>query len=178
MKEVLIDTETTGLNHKKNGLYQVSGYIFINGKKKESFDIKMKPLATDVIDINGEKIKTSFVSNYYGYKKFISILSKYVDKYNPKDKFDLIAYNSKFDENFLREWFIRNGDNYFGSFFDKGSYCIMQKVKWSLKKHGIKLKNYKLSTVCEFYKIPFDDNKLHDSMYDVKLLTLLYKKII
>ena len=56
----------------------------------------------------------SYPAMGYVYGQFTAILNKYVDKYNKQDKFFLACYNNaSFDNQFLRAWFLQNGDKYF-----------------------------------------------------------------
>ena len=57
-----------------------------------------------------------FVEPIKVYKSIVNIFSKYIDKFDKKDKFHFIGYNSQaFDFPFLRYWFKKCGDIYFGS---------------------------------------------------------------
>lgn len=162
MKLCFIDTETTGLNHYKDRIWQISGRIRIDGKNKETFNITNKRSEKDL------------------YKEFISILNKYVDKFNKSDKLFMVAYNSRFDENFIRSMFDRNKNKFYGSYFYNPSICTMQMASlYFLKRPKIKRPDsFKLSEVCKYFKIPFDDNKAHDALYDSNANQKLYNRLI
>lgn len=125
MKVVFFDLETTGTLVNKHGIHQISGMIVIDGEVKETFDFKVQPNpkaeivqeALDVAGVTKEQI-LSYPAMGYVYGQFTAILNKYVDKYNKQDKFFLAGYNNaSFDNQFLRAWFLQNGDKYFGSYF-------------------------------------------------------------
>lgn len=80
------------------------------------------------------------------YKQFVDLLSKYVDRYNKKDKFFLAGYNiASFDNSFLRAWFIQNGDKYFGSWFWLHRIFLRNVLKWRIsnreqwRKHSVSM---------------------------------------
>jgi len=124
------DLETTGTKFWKNGIHQISGAIVIDGQVKEFFDFKVRPNESALIDdealkignVSLEQIK-AYPSMKEVYSKIITMLSKYVDKFNKKDKFHLAGYNNaSFDNPFFRAFFVQNNDFYFGSWF--WSDCI------------------------------------------------------
>lgn len=43
MKLLFFDLETTGTNHGRNGIHQISGQVVIDGIVKESFDFHVQP---------------------------------------------------------------------------------------------------------------------------------------
>ena len=102
------DLETTGLKFWKNGIHQISGSIVINGEIKESFDFKVRPNESSIIDDEALKIGNvtkeqimAYPSMKEVYSKLIVLLSKYVDKFDKKDKFHLVGYNNaSFDNPF------------------------------------------------------------------------------
>jgi len=133
MKQLFFDLETTGVEPEKNGIHQLSGIIVIDGDKKEEFDIRIRPAeglviedaALEVSGVTREQI-ASYQSEKEALKQFIGILSRYVDRFNTKDKFFLTGYNNaSFDNKFLRAFFTRNNDKYFGSWFWSNSIDVM-----------------------------------------------------
>lgn len=133
MKQLFFDLETTGVDHKIHGIHQLSGWVVINGKAIEEFDIKMQPFHHR--EINPEALKVASITEAelagymkpeHAYYQFTHLLSKYVSKFNKTDKFFLAGYNNaSFDNQFLREWFLHNGDMYFGSWFWPNSLDVM-----------------------------------------------------
>jgi DNA polymerase-3 subunit epsilon len=182
-KQIFIDVETTGVDPIQHGLVQVAGAIVIDGKLKESFNYFMCPpsdktfevRALEVIGMDMKKIET-FQSSAKAYSEFHSMLRRYVNKYDKTDKFHFIAYNSPFDVGFIRQWFLDNLDKYFGSMFWTPDICVMRLAGHYLQDQREKLKNFKLSTVCEFLDIKAD-GKLHDAMIDIELTMRLYGSI-
>jgi len=120
-----------------------------------------------------EEIKT-FPDPHQIYQELISILEKYVDRYDTSDKFNNGGYNSKFDMEFLKQYFIKNEDPYFGSWFNYRSIDPLH-LLYLLDGIGhVSLPDYKLETVCKHHKIP---TKAHDALSDITATRELTKYI-
>lgn len=180
MKLIFIDVETTGLNEKNNAIIQLAGIIRIDGKIKKRFNYKMQPHKDATIDVNEQLAMRYRTKQETGFKKFKALLEEYVNPYNKKDKFYFVAYNSKFDEKFMRAWFLRNDCKYYGSYFWNPSCDVMQLAIRGLMRSGKRheLDNMKLGTVCKYYGIKVKENDLHDAAYDIKITKDLYNKIV
>ena len=112
------------------------------------------------------------------YTELISILEKYVDKYNRMDKFHLVGYNNAtFDNQFLRGFFMQNEDNYFGSWFYADSLDVYVLASMHLISEREKLQNFRQSTVARYLGIEVDESKLHDAKYDISICYEIFKKI-
>lgn len=173
MKIIYIDTETTGVNPKVNAVIQIAGTISVPGKS-EDFDIRIAPRPEARIDEgamarNGTTLEQmkSYPSSADSYKQFISLLSKYVDRYDRNDKLYFVGYNSSFDADFIREWFVQNNDEYFASWFWNPTLDVMQLVAFHLIGRRHELANFKLGTV---YKYLFgeDFENAHEAGSDIK----------
>ena len=185
MKRFYYDLETTGLSYWKNGIHQIAGFIEIDGIIEETIDYRVKPVDGAVIVPEALKVGNvteDDVMNYphmgLVYTELISIMKKYIDKFNKKDKFHLVGYNNRqFDDPFLRAWFTQNHDKYFGSWFWSDSIDVMVLASDHLaKKRGL-MENFKLMTVAKEMGIEVDDDKLHDGLYDIGLTRDIHKII-
>ena len=183
MKLVFFDLETTGTNPGKNGIHQISGMVEIDGVEKEHFNFNVQPnpkavieeQALEVAGVTREQVM-SYPAMSEVYKQFVAMLGKYVDKFNKRDKFFLVGYNNAaFDNQFLRGFFLQNGDNYFGSWFWANSIDVMVLASHHLAERRHEMENFKLSTVAKFMGINVDDNSLHDADYDIYLTKEIYK---
>lgn len=182
MKILFFDSETTGTDPKANGIHQLSGQVVIDGQVKESFDIKMHPIMGDLIEDKALEVSgvtredlAGYPAAIDGFCQFKGILSRYVRKFDKTDKFFLAGFNNAhFDNQFLREWFIKHGDMYFGSYFWSNSIDVMVLATQYLLKHRHRMVNFKLMTVAEALGIKIDHSKLHDAMYDIYLTQLVY----
>jgi DNA polymerase-3 subunit epsilon len=176
------DLETTGTKFWKNGIHQISGAIVIDGVVKERFNFKVCPNSSAVIEEDALKVaNVSFelIMSYPPmndvYKQIITMLSKYVDKFNKKDKCHLIGYNNaSFDNLFFRAFFVQNNDNYFGSWFWSDSIDVMVLASHKLMKVRDKMTDFKQSTVAKYVGIEVDESKLHDAEYDIDICMKLF----
>ena len=185
MKRFFFDCETTGLNPAKNGIHQISGIIEIDGIERETFNFKVCPnpkavIEQEALDIAGvtEMQILAYPKMEIVYKQLIEMLSKYVDKFDKKDKFTLVGYNNcSFDNQFLRGFFLQNNDNYFGSWFWSNSIDVMVIASEFLEPVRSEMVDFKLKTVAKQMGIEVDEKKLHDALYDVELTKMILDRI-
>lgn len=185
MKLLYFDLETTGVKYWKNGIHQISGIIEIDGIIKDEFNYLVRPYEKAIIEPEAMtigKVTEQQICLYPPMKeihsKLLFKLGKYVSKFDTKDKFFLVGYNnSSFDNNFLRAFFVQNGDNYFGSYFWSNSIDVMVLASQYFIKKRVSMENFKLHTVAKHCRIDIDEKKLHDATYDILLTREIYKKI-
>jgi len=181
-KLFFLDLETTGVLYWKNGIHQISGCIQIDGEVKESFDFKVKPNPSAIIELEALKVAGVTIDEVNQYEdmklvhsKITAMLSKYVDKFSKTDKFHIVGYNNaSFDNSFFRAFFTQNGDNYFGSWFWSDSIDCMVLASNKLRKVRSQMENFKLMTVAKQLGIEVDKSKLHDAEYDIYLTREIY----
>lgn len=182
MKLVFFDLETTGTTPGKHGIHQISGQIVIDGVVKESFDFHVQPNPKALIEEEALKVGgvtreqiLAYPPMQQVYQEFVAMLGKYVDKFNKKDKFFLVGYNNAaFDNQFLRGFFLQNGDVYFGSWFWSNSIDVMVLASAYLATRRPEMENFKLSTVAKTLDIVVNDDSLHDAMYDIELTKAVF----
>lgn len=182
IKRIFLDTETTDTNMATAGLWQI-GAIIECGKRIEEVNLKFDIFEGDSVDpkaleLNGitlDKI-ASFDDPAECHKKFLNILDKYVDKYDKKDKFQVFAYGAEFDSTILRNWFWKNEDDYFGSWFFHPWIDVMNMAATILQEKRKELQNFKLGTVAEYFEIK-RDGSFHDALFDAHVCRDLYNKL-
>jgi len=181
-KLMFFDLETTGINSEKNGIHQISGQIVIEGEVKETFDFKVQPgadaeidqAALDIAGVTKEQVM-SYPPMKDVYSELVAMLAKYVDKFDKSDKLFLAGYNNVgFDNQFLRNFFLKNKDNYFGSWFWSNSIDVMVLASQYLIDRRVGMENFKLLSVAKAFDIAIDDEKLHDATYDIYLTKSIY----
>jgi DNA polymerase-3 subunit epsilon len=152
--------------------------------KLESFDFKMCPKSLESADEKALKIGGVTRDRLKMYKpsiemfvKFKEMLDKYVSRFDKKDKLHFAAYNSPFDEKFVRSWFRNHGDNYYGSYFWVPSIDVMTLAGARLLNRRPSMKNFKLATVVETLGIAVIQGLLHDAIYDVYVTLEVFKKL-
>jgi len=181
-KVFYFDTETTGLDSHQNDIIQLAYLVEIDGEVKEKGNLFMQPFRYDTISqealaINKRTIEEikKFPEPRVIYVQIKSLLSKYVDRYNKSDKFIPAGYNVRFDIDFLQQFFIKNGDKYFGAFFDYHFIDPMPIINCLNYKGSMKLQNAKLITACEFLGIKIE---AHDALSDIEATRECLKKLI
>ena len=182
MKKILyFDTETTGLDPLKNGIIQFSGIIEIDNKVEEEFNFKIRPFETDEINsealevnnVTKDQLKT-FPTAEKSYILIEKLFNTYIDRYDSTDKFSPAGYNVRFDLEFLSKYFTKNNNIYFGSYCNWRSIDALSLLYFLDYIGYLKLENYKLNTVCDYFKIPI---KAHDAMSDIKATRNLIIKL-
>ena len=182
MKLLFFDLETTGTLVNKHGIHQMSGFIVIDGEIKEKFNLHVRPnpmaqidpAALEVAGVTEAQIK-AYPPMEQVYAGFVDKLSQYVDRYNKKDKFFLVGYNNaSFDNQFLRAWFIQNGDKFFGSWFWANCIDVMVMATPYLADRRAEMENFKQGTVAKTLGIAIDESKLHDALYDIEVCKAIY----
>lgn len=174
--------ETTGVKPHRNGIHQIGGIIDIDGQERERFNFNVRP--NPRCEIEDEALKVGGVTKEQimayppmeeVYAKFVGMLSRYVSKYDKKDKFYLVGYNNaSFDNAFLRGFFLQNNDKYFGLWFWPNCMDVYVMVTPLLFDLRPTIENVKLMTVAKAMGLEVDDSKLHDATYDIELTRSLY----
>lgn len=184
-KILFYDLETTGLKYDKNGIHQFSAIVDIDGDVKEVINLKMKPFDSDICDEQALQIANvtkddigKYPSAHDQKKSIDELLARYVSKYDKCDKFHLSGYNNaSFDNQFLRAFFDKCGDKYFGSYFWSDTIDVMSLSSYKLQNKRHLLDNFKLKTVAAFVGLEVDETRLHDALYDVELTRKIYYKL-
>jgi DNA polymerase III alpha subunit (gram-positive type) len=194
-KLLFIDVETTGVNPERNGLIQISGCVQLGNEVRESFDFFVRPFPQDEIEsaalevtgINPRQFLPADHPDHLAvpgqhfenpkeiFERLATMFAKYVDKFDKTDKFQLVGYNAhSFDMPFLRRFWEKNGDRFFGSWF--WYPCLDVMLVWAqiLQPVRAELSNFKLATVARHCGINVDDRRLHDSQYDIELTRELW----
>lgn len=184
-KEILTDVETTGLDKKKHAIWSLSGIIKINKEVVEEFDYRIRPHETALIDdkalqVTGVTLGDLDTYEAHGrvYSIFESMLKKYVNPYDKSDKFIFKGYNADFDAGFIREFFLLNGNKFYGSYFFFPNYDIMQLALIALSDVRHELPNFKLSTVARYLGVSVNESSLHSSKYDIEVTEQVEKKCL
>lgn len=185
MKLLYLDLETTGVCYWLNCIHQIAGIIEIDGVEMERFEWNVMPhpaarVETEALAVSGLTVEDlsgfTYFEQQYVHAEIVKMLAKYVDKFNSKDKFFIVAYNgASFDMNFFRAFFKQCGDSYFGSWF--WSVCIdpMILAGQYLITERSGMENFKQGTVAKQFGIEVLEERLHDAIYDVEILRSIYK---
>lgn len=179
-KILYFDVETTGLDPVRHDIIQLAGIIVADGAEEE-FEFKIQAVhpenaSQEALDVHHYTLEdiAQFTPAREAYNQFTALLSKYVNKFDKNDKFTPAGYNVRFDIDFLNNFFKKNDDQYYGSFFNwkpADPLPILHFLDYCGK---IKLPNYKLTTVCEHYGIEI---QAHDALSDIRATREVIKRI-
>lgn len=179
------DTETTGVDWKKNSIIQLSGVLDKNGEVLEEFDFKVRPhpkakIEESALQANGhDKFHIMLYPDMREVlQDLITLLKKYIDPYDPKNKIHLCGFrNSGFDDNFLRMFFVLCNNKSFGSYFWSDSIDVSCMASDYLREIRHTMPSFKLHRVARTLGLKVDKDKLHNSMYDTRLTRAVYYRI-
>jgi DNA polymerase III subunit epsilon len=153
----------------------------IDGEMREAFDWKVRPLRGDMVSpeackVTGVTIEQmrEFPEAPAVFAQLLALLNRYVDKFNKKDKFFFVGFNSTFDDDFLRRFWEKNGDAYYGSWFWWPSIDVAVLAANKLGDARAEMPNFKLTTVAEYMAIKAEGSA-HDAGYDIELTRKLYE---
>ena len=184
IKKAFLDTETSGLNPKLSAILEIGCILEVNGKIVEEFVIECSPFKDDIIDdkaLEVNKIKKEDLYNRMpprkAHQEFIQKLGCHINRFAKTDKFFFIGYNSTFDYQFLRAFFTKNDDKFFGSYFFYPSIDVAVLAAMHLMNDRYKMTNFKQTTVCTEMGIEVDMEAAHSALYDANLVKSLYNKL-
>ena len=177
---IVFDTETTGLNHKKDHILELACVEVVDfGLTGKTFHIYIKPRVfvpkkvQEINHINYDDFKKYW--EYYNLDTKIQ-LQNFLD-FVGEDSY-LVAHNATFDY-----YFINSELRYWGlpELSSDRFRCTLRITKKLFKTKGIETPNFKLITLCDYFKILVNDEGLyHNGLFDTtmtsKLLIHLYKK--
>ena len=180
-----IDVETTGLDPVKNGLVQIAALVEIDGTIQEEFCEYIRPFRRDVISDKALEVNKltrkqlkDFPEPEDVHRQLVVILDKYVDRFDKTDKFFFGGYNAQaFDAPFMRSWFHKNGDTYYGSYFFSNTMDVLPLASYTLRKRRPWMLNFKLETVASTVGIDVDKSQTHHALYDIMLTRAIYQTL-
>lgn len=184
-KFIYLDTETTGLDAKRHDIVELAGIIEIDGEVKEEFDLFMQPfdyttIEPKALEINGLSVEMlrTFPDPKTVFAQFITILKKYVNPYNKDDKFILVGQNVYFDLERVRNWFMKCGDKFFGSWFDYHAYDLMA-ISQFMKLAGLtNPARMKLESIASYFGIAYGAHRAIDDIRVTREVFYKYYELI
>lgn len=179
MKVCYFDTETTGIDPEAQDVLQFAYIIEIDGEVKREGSMFMQPFVYETIspealavnNLTVEQIKT-YDRPEVVHKVMLKLFGEFIDKFDRSDKFYPAGYNVNFDMDFLKNFFLKNHDNYFGSWFNWHRIDPLPLLYFLEYDGKISLKDYKLQTVCDYYEIEI---AAHEALSDIKATRQLIK---
>ena len=184
-KLLFYDLETSGLSSYKHGIIELGYRYEVNGILEAEDVIKMNPRSANIecdsktLEFLGYTIEDLDNLDHYhiGYERFEGFLNNVVDRFDSSDKIVLVGYNNrKFDDNFLRSFFYKNNNKFFGSYFYSASIDVISMAAEACVNLDKFPPSFKLSEVAKFFDIPVKEESLHEAGYDIELTVALYNK--
>lgn len=187
MKLCFCDLETTGLNAWKHGVIEIAMNIWEDDVEKGMIHLYVQPKDTDEItekalEVNGrtkeEIFSEPFIPPSQVLERLKKMLKEYIDPYKKEDKMFFIAFNAHFDDGFLRSFFKKQGDVYFGSWFHWPPIEVATLASLHLRKTRHEMKNFRLSTVAEAMGVERAEGDAHEGLSDMLVMRDIYRKCV
>lgn len=183
-KLLFVDVETSGLDPEKHGIIQFAASLDVGSHTYIDVDYKMKPFPEDetsaeTLAFHGitETTLAGYLDPRDAFRQFKAELIKYIDPYNKKDKAFLIGYNAQFDDRFLRAWFKKNGDKYYGAYFWWPPIDVAVLLSMAYAKKRRDFPNFQLGTVVSVLEEVVDTTGFHDAAFDLKITKALFYQV-
>lgn len=161
---------------------QIAGIIEIDGEVKEEFNFTCKGFKGQVCDAKALEVIGKTVDDLRTYpevketyQKVLAIFEKYINRYDKNDKLHMVGQNTKFDYDFMTQWFRLNGNPYFYGFVQYHLIDIIQLTAVFTVAGKMQLKNMKLATVAEHFGIPLE---AHDALNDIRVTREIFYKYV
>jgi DNA polymerase III alpha subunit (gram-positive type) len=139
-KLIYIDTETTGLSKISNGIIQLAYIIEIDGKVVKRGQFKVNPFSykrprrvtEKALEVNGYKVEDfkGFMEASDAAYEFYAVMEKYIDRWDNKDKFIFVGYNSSFDTGFVQELMKESARGEYHQFISYKDLDVFALVKY------------------------------------------------
>ena len=181
MKNLWLDSETTGTDPNRNAIIQLA-VIIDTPKGERLWESKMRPwdgaeIEDDALRISGntrEQIM-DYPDPKSVYAEFLSVMGDYVEKFNKKDKFWFRGFNAGFDFQFVHSWARFCADKYLMSWFYWPPLCLAQEVARMYPDLWASLPARKLGNIAAAFDVVLPEN-LHDAMADITLTRDIWRK--
>jgi len=181
-----LDVETTGISQTRNGIIQIGGQV-CRGEPGaltllKEFEFPVSPYPSDLIEDEALQVSGITRDQIAGFeppvavhKKLTDLFGEFCNKFDRKDKMVFVGYNASFDHGFLRKWFEKGGDKYFGSWFWHPPVDVMTLAMVHLANVRHELTDFKLATVAAKLQIPAEG--LHTALQDARITRAVFEKV-
>lgn len=196
LKYIVFDFETEGLNLRYSRPWQLGFIVIEGGKIKNQYNLYLE---VDNLNMSkGAALTTGFDEVFYNKNKkdknkILDFFDRYV--YNPDYYLvghNVLNYDTYIHNNLRLDCGKKSDYSYVERIIDTN--CLSKAYRMGLKQADqnvpFSLWQYKLASYRERgmktnqkamlieFKIDFDESKLHDAIYDVKMTNELFKKLI
>ena len=198
-RRVFFDLETGGLDPNEHPIIQIAAVSFDDQwQQLERFEVKLQfdeadcdPDALKKVHYDRRLWNKHAVHPLTAHKRFSYFLREHatVEKVSraksvPYYVAQLFAHNAHFDAGFLWAWHDRLRAQEPSLFLpaDRRVICTLQTAliffDQDRSRHFSRPIDYRLGTLCEYFRIPFSTNEAHDAAYDALVTALLYHSIM
>jgi DNA polymerase III epsilon subunit-like protein len=174
-----IDTETTGLDPRDSGAFEVALLIYMGPQCVLEKLYRLNPLSEEVrwseeaYRVNGVAEET--IRSYPPIEKVVPEIIADLKKHLPSEKYAFAGYNCGFDFGHIGALFFRAGYNV-SDFFNRRLIDVYELVKRAAEMGMLpKTENQKLETMAKALKI--DPGNAHTAMDDIKTTRRLYETL-
>lgn len=164
----ILDTETTGLDPKKNEVIQVAAVVCSPDLKVlGTISFKLHPERPETatkkaLEINGYSPRT-WKAKFRTHKKAWLHFNKELRKIAGRSKVSMVGQNVKFDYRFMREEYRRAGVKFP---FNRDMLDVIDVAKLWCRAAGITLSSYRLENLCRLSGVT--NARAHDALADAK----------
>lgn len=184
-KLLYLDLETTGTKVWMHGVHQIAGEIVIDGQLETTFDIRPRPFDTDAIDpdaletsgVTEEELWSRDLTPESAHHELLGIFDTFVERFDNADKFTMVGFNIYFDNEFLRKWWSKCGDDFFPSWVRFPLDDVAQTAARVLgPERRAQMESFRLEKVLEEFGIRAE-GEFHDAAVDIRATRLLHEKV-
>lgn len=190
-RTVFFDLETGGLNPNRHPIIQIAAIAADKYLQPlEAFEVKLQ---FDASRANRNSLRKNHYSQgvwantalpekeaarqFAEFLRRHATLTRMAANGTPYQVSQLVAHNASFDGPFLEAWFER-----VGVFLParRQVLCTLQRAMWHVTECQDDLpppRDYKLSTLCRYFDVPFHAADAHDALADVKATLELYRSM-
>ena len=166
MREIVLDTETTGLNYKAGDRIIEVGCVELINHVSTTNNLQFYCSTNKIIDESATKIHgltNAFLNKYPPFKEHVKIFLAFIGN-DP-----LIIHNAEFDLGFINNELILLG-------IEPLKNKIIDTVSFARKKLNTKIAN--LNYLCRRFQIDLSERDLHGALLDSQLLAEVYLELM
>ena len=176
------DIETGGVNPKTDAILQIAFIIDLEGEEIVSFNSFVKPfngamVSDEALKVTGIKREDidRFPDAYSVYHEMRKLLDAHGYKKQKAYRYVPAGYNNQFDLEFLLEWMTQIDSKFaFWDFLQMTPIDPLPILR-ALRFAGIlPIQDTKLSTVCEYLRIPL---AAHDALSDIRATKIVTERL-
>ena len=166
MREIVLDTETTGLNYKAGDRIIEVGCVELINHVSTTNNLQFYCSTNKIIDESATKIhglKNSFLNEYPPFKEHVKKFLTFISN-DP-----LIIHNAEFDLGFINNELMLLG-------IEPLKNKIIDTVSFARKKLNTRIAN--LDYLCRRFQIDLSERDLHGALLDSQLLAEVYLELM